>query len=597
MTVNPIARTCLLALCVAILPACTETVEPKTETPPTVDENEFDTGSRIEPEDLTAVQIDNLTLLAKVWGFAKYHHPRVVDGSRNWDYDLFRVAPHVLAAPDRAAAAAALVTWLDDLGPIPACSRCAQPPSGAYLQPDTGWIRDVASLGAPLSERLVDIHRNRPLSESQRYVSFNAGAGNPNFSRESDYRTMPEVDAGYRLLALFRFWNIIEYWFPYRDIMDEDWDGVLREFIPEMMQPMDADAYRLTLIRLIGRVHDTHANLWSDLQVRPPTGDAIAPLALRFVEGELVVRAYAHEDGPATGLKRGDVIQSIDGQSVESIVDSVKAYYPASNAATRSRDIARNVTRGTGPVLLEGVGADGPFSTVVERVPVENVWSWAMNQHDLTGAPFRMLSDSVAYLKISSAVSQNAADYVAQAGDAAVLVIDCRGYPSEFLVFALGGHLVAEATPFARFTVGDPGNPGAFLWTDPTVLTPLQPRFDGKVVILVDETTQSSAEYHAMAFRAAPDAIVVGSTTAGADGNVSPIPLPGGARTMISGIGVFYPDETPTQRIGIVPDLVVRPTIEGIRSGTGVVADGHEGDEVLHAAISHALAREFQPRR
>jgi C-terminal processing protease CtpA/Prc len=56
---------------------------------------------------------------------------------------------------------------------------------------------------------------------------------------------------------------------------------------------------------------------------------------------------------------------------------------------------------------------------------------------------------------------------------------------------------------------------------------------------LIDEVSVSQAEYTSMAFRAAPNATVVGSTTAGADGNVSPIPLPGGLRSMISGIGVF----------------------------------------------------------
>jgi C-terminal processing protease CtpA/Prc len=88
-----------------------------------------------------------------------------------------------------------------------------------------------------------------------------------------------------------------------------------------------------------------------------------------------------------------------------------------------------------------------------------------------------------------------------------------------------------------------------------------------------------------MGLRAAPNAIVVGSTTAGADGNVSRIPLPGNLEGMISGIGVFYPDGTPTQRVGIVPDLTVRPTIEGIRAGR---------DEVLEAGVSHALGRDFR---
>jgi C-terminal processing protease CtpA/Prc len=102
------------------------------------------------------------------------------------------------------------------------------------------------------------------------------------------------------------------------------------------------------------------------------------------------------------------------------------------------------------------------------------------------------------------------------------------------------------------------------------------PRYTGKVAILVDEASISQAEYTAMAFRAAGNAIVVGSTTMGADGNVSQIPLPGGLNTAISGIGVFYPDKKPTQRIGIIPDFEVKPTIAGIRAGR---------DEVLEEAL------------
>jgi C-terminal processing protease CtpA/Prc len=86
-----------------------------------------------------------------------------------------------------------------------------------------------------------------------------------------------------------------------------------------------------------------------------------------------------------------------------------------------------------------------------------------------------------------------------------------------------------------------------------------------------------------MALRSSPNAIVLGSTTAGADGDVSRIPLPGGLNTMISGLGIFYPDGSPTQRVGIHVDVEVRPTIPGIRAGR---------DEVLEAAI-HQIAPEL----
>jgi len=88
--------------------------------------------------------------------------------------------------------------------------------------------------------------------------------------------------------------------------------------------------------------------------------------------------------------------------------------------------------------------------------------------------------------------------------------------------------------------------------------------------------SQSQAEYTTMALRVAPNAAVIGSTTAGADGDVSTVLLPGNLNSYISGLGVFYPNHTPTQRVGIVPDIVLAPTIEGIRAGR---------DELLEEAI------------
>ena len=54
---------------------------------------------------------------------------------------------------------------------------------------------------------------------------------------------------------------------------------------------------------------------------------------------------------------------------------------------------------------------------------------------------------------------------------------------------------------------------------------------------------------------------------AGADGNVSAFTLPGGLTTIMSGLGVLYPNGDETQRIGIVPDIEIYPTIKGIKEG------------------------------
>ena len=135
-------------------------------------------------------------------------------------------------------------------------------------------------------------------------------------------------------------------------------------------------------------------------------------------------------------------------------------------------------------------------------------------------------------------------------------------------------------TPFARFTHGNLSEPGSFIWTEPIAIEPAEPHYSGKVIILVDQMSMSQSEYTAMAFRAASNSIVIGSQTAGADGNLSRIPFPGGYTGGMSGIGVFYPDKSPTQRIGIVPDIEAKPTVAGLRAGR---------DEVLEVAIRQIL--------
>ena len=157
------------------------------------------------------------------------------------------------------------------------------------------------------------------------------------------------------------------------------------------------------------------------------------------------------------------------------------------------------------------------------------------------------------------------------------LIIDLRSYPSEFVVFSLGEFLMPEKTEFVKFSYGSLEHPGSFKLTESlSVGRKNKDYYKGKVVILINEITQSQAEYTAMAFRVNPNAIVIGSTTAGADGNVSQFNLPGGISTMISGLGIYYPDGKETQRIGIVPDIEIKPTIQGIKEGR---------DELLEKAI------------
>ncbi len=557
-------------------------------------DREFDTGSRVKIDSLSALQVKNLATLAKVWGFLKYHHPAITSGGRHWDYDLFRVLPPMLGALNLTAANKILSEWVDSLGPVPACSDCAPAPdAGTYLLPDLAWISDEKLLGAELSRKLRNIHRNRGIATSQFYVSLFPVVLNPNVEMERSYASIQQPDAGYQLLALFRFWNIIQYFYPNRDVMAGNgspnyWTGVLEQFIPPLAFVKDSGSYRRELMKFIAKINDTHANLWSSMAVRPPVGACQFPVEVRFVEGQAVVtRNISRTPDPDPVLKVGDIIETLDGVKVADRVAEWSPFYADSNEAARLRDIAHNLTKGAcGPAPVSVRRAGKALQLTTERVPESRLDLDAGARHDLPGLAFQKLSDDVAYLKLSSVKISDSANYIAAAMGTKGLIIDVRNYPAEFVVFTLGSLLISTPVDFVRFTTGDLTNPGAFHWATPLQLTPAEPHYRGKVVILVDETTQSQAEYTAMALRAVPGAVVIGSTTAGADGNVSTVPLPGGLSSAISGIGVFYPDKRPTQRVGIVPDIEVRPTIEGIRAGT---------DELIEAA-KRVIAGELRPK-
>jgi C-terminal processing protease CtpA/Prc len=544
------------------------------------DDHEFDGGSQVVVNGLTPMQVANLATLGRVWGLLKYHDRRVNQGQRQWDYDLFRIMPEVLAAKSREEADAAMNGWVLGLGPILDCKVCVVlDPKAVVMKPDLGWLDDGAMLGTALSLHLKRIYVNRQ-GGRQFYVSIGNIAKNAVFDHELSYSALKFPDAGFQMLALFRFWNMMQYWAPDRDVAGQDWETVLTEFLPKVALAKDKDAFQLVMMELIAKANDTHASLLGDFRLKPPVGDCAVPVATRFIDGEAVVSGYAAKTPEAAGLKVGDVVEALDGIAVKELVERWTPLYGDSNQATRLAYMGMALTRGScGPVTVR-VRQDGhSLEMSAKRVPVQG---FNAVPHDLPGETFRLLSKDVAYLKLSTVKVADVAGYIEKAKGTKGLVVDIRNYPSEFVVFALGSLLATRHTEFATFTQGDLANPGAFHFGDVEALDAREPHYGGKVMILVDEATISSAEYTAMALQATPNAMVVGSTTEGADGNVSNISLPGGWYTRVSGLGVFYPDHRPTQRVGVRIDVEVKPTVAGIKAGR---------DEVLEEGIRRIVGR------
>ncbi|WP_019539042.1 S41 family peptidase [Proteiniphilum acetatigenes] len=549
----------------------------KKEEVPADKDREFDNGSNIIFPVLDEQLMTNLELLGKLWGFLKYHHPAAGKGDYNWDYELFRILPEYLNAGNNNRRDKILLTWIEKYGEIPACETCKETLSDAYLKPDLSWV-DNSNMDITLKKRIKDIYMNRHQGKHY-YIAMFPGVGNPEFKNEKPYSNTPYPDAGFRLLSLYKYWNMIQYFFPNKHLTDKNWNDVLKEYIPLFLSAKNELEYELVSIQVIGEVNDTHANLWGGKdKVEELRGNMYAPFKVRFIEEKLVVTDYYNPElKESAGLEIGDVITHIDGKTTELIVDSLKKYYPASNEAARLRDISADLLRSQNQVVNVKYVSSGQIKQkeliLYPRANL-NMYHWYRVNKD--EKCYKLLDGNIGYVTLASINNEDVPVIKETFKDTKGIIIDIRNYPSAFMPFSLAPYFVSSPTPFVKFTNGNINNPGEFTFSSDLNIPGTEEIYQGKLVVLVNELTQSSAEYTAMSFRAGENTTIVGSTTAGADGNVSTIVLPGGLRTMISGIGVYYPDGKETQRIGIVPDVKIEPTINGIKAGR---------DEVLEKAI------------
>jgi C-terminal processing protease CtpA/Prc len=539
----------------------------------------FRRGSGITFGQLSKQQLDNLAVLGRVWGFVKYYHPAVARGDYNWDAELLRVLPRVLATTTLVDRSQVLSTWLTTLGPVPACTTCQEPAPGSLrLQADLDWLTDAKQLSPALSQQLVYLRQNRNQGPHY-YVAAVPRSGNPIFQHEEAYAASAMPDAGLRLLALYRYWNMVDYYFPYRYAIGEDWQRVLPEFIPEFIAASTVQQYQLAVLRLAARIHDTHAAVSSPV-LQHYWGTYYAPVQVRFVEGQAVVTAYFNDAlGAASGLQKGDVLLRVDGVPVADLVKAHQPLTPASNEPVQLRNIAQILLRGTTTKVAVVVRRGGrELPVTLTRYPADQL-NLAINSGtpDPKAPAWRLLPDNIGYLVLGTIHYDEVPAIMTAAKGTKGLIVDLRNYPADFVVNSLVPYLLSKPTSYVKFSQLATTYPGMFE-AGPELTIPATPNspYAGKVLILVNELTQSSAEFHAMALRAAPGATVLGSTTAGADGNVSAIVLPGNVTTRITGIGVYYPDGRETQRVGIVPDVEVKPTIKGIAEGR---------DEVLEKAV------------
>ncbi|MBT0552411.1 S41 family peptidase [Riemerella anatipestifer] len=522
-------------------------------------------------------RIEKLATTSKVWGFLKYYHPQVAKGNYNWDEQLFEILPKIEKATTKNDLSKIYLDWISSLGSIEECKKCNRKSTNLYFNKNfsLSWIDNNKFFTYELSEKLEFIENNRHQGESY-YVKYeNKKNGNLNFTNELIYSGLDWNNQNLRLLTLFRYWNIIEYFFPYKYQIDANWDDVLIEMIPKFINPNSENEFHLAMLELVVSIGDSHAGFVSD-ETKKYFGHYWIPADFKLINGNAVITKFYNDSlAKADDLKIGDVITKVNNQEVEKIFKQNKKYISGSNLARKRKNAYYTIFNGSSDsVNVEFIRDDKTYNKTIKRYKFKEFGY----EREKEIEKFKILNGNIGYVNMGILEKKDVSEAMEKLKNTKAIVFDIRNYPKG-TGYAIAEYISSKRNDFYRVIIPDLDYPGKFVWRDGTKCGKNgELKYKGKVVLLVNETSQSHAEFTAMILQTGDNVATIGSQTSGADGNVDTFELVGGYETMITGIGIFYPDGTETQRKGVKVDIEVKPTIQGIIDGK---------DEVLEKAIEY----------
>lgn len=375
---------------------------------------------------------------------------------------------------------------------------------------------------------------------------------------------------GYRELdvrqgAVVEVWNVFRHFYPYQDSVPIDWAPLLAEALVDAEDDVTVDDTAATLWRLVHALQDGHGLVGH----REILARGQLPIRVELVEGEPVVTGT---DDP-TRLAVGDVIDSIDGVALQPRVEAIASQLSGSLQWRRFRAAAWEALAGPrNAAVTLGVRRGD------RRLEIEAQYSAAAPPVPPRPPAIHRFADGVHYVDLTRAHWEDIAPDIEQIAAAPGVVFDLRGYPTD--THRILRHLLGDGEDASWMQVPHIVEPdGEIVGWQPIGwhLRPEAPRIGGEVVFLMDAEAISFAESVLGYVEAHDLGTLIGSPSAGANGDIVRVDTLGGFFVVFTGMKVTRHDGSRFHVDGVRPKVAVAPSRAGLRAGK---------DEVLEAGLA-----------
>ena len=374
---------------------------------------------------------------------------------------------------------------------------------------------------------------------------------------------------------LINCWNAVKHFYPYQENKKLDWDEVFIQLISEKEDLTTG----LMLKRLIAFLDDGHGEVYDSLSLKKK----YAPFLIDQHSKRAIIEEVLID---SLQFLKGHEIISINDIHFEKFFEQQEKYISASNANQKKRKL--------GNYLIGGLESDS--ASLILKAPdgtkIDYNWRYTLTPNvylqllktRTKQSPVSKLGPELVYIDASLTGEENYDQFDSLIKNSDVVIIDGRKKPSNSFQNLIGHFFQEKDTTkwmyVPKITIPDYNgdiNYKSYGWE----ITPSEKPYNGKIFYLIGGKTFSYGESVAAYFQKLDNVTLIGKTTAGANGNVNSFILPGGFTIRYTGMKVLKHDGSQLHGIGIIPDIHVERTPEGIAAGK---------DEVLEKAIELATA-------
>ncbi|WP_405252260.1 S41 family peptidase [Dokdonia sp. Asnod3-C12] len=501
----------------------------------------------------------------KIWGLLKYYHPDISNGAYNVNKEFIQEYQKLPSLVTKEAFDKEMIAWIESYSTADFDIKESFKQELFTKNDNFKWILE-SGYSVQLSQLLSDLKNNA--NYKSHYADIKKLSSSIDLSNDAALADFDYTNNAHRLLFLASFWNTMNYWNVNLYLTDTPWEQTLSKLIPAFSAE-GKENFEKAKEYLFSKLNDSHSNYQYSYTLN--SLDKFPNFGGRIINDSLVITSvYDTKIFQEDSLTKGDVIYAVDGVKLETYYNAkFSNVISASNKNYLRRAIEKTYLLAStkDSVLVSILKTNGQNKEqYIQLSPLAYPYQKYERLKPTESKGWKEISDKIGYINLNkidkNQLKEAFNDFELFKG----IIIDLRNYPRNISTADIAKYLYPERTTFLKkLTAVKPayGNYGANAATS-FIMDPFKAGkknknyFKGKVVLLVDRTTASMAEWMGMAIQASPNCITIGEQTFGAIMNRNEVPLMDGTKIDFTAMGAFYPNDKGVQRKGLRLDHEIK---------------------------------------